>query len=144
MLRLMQAPETVKLEVEVPKDQVQRILASSTESSSATDDLDKEIDKEARIAKFKKQLAETKGQVQAANTENIEIPKSQDGKPNGSILPSTSDTTPPNSNQKKIIFTGLAIALAGLILWPLSNFVISIVIAIIGAAIITTGTFAKV
>lgn len=140
----MQAPETVRLEVEVPKDQVERILASSTDSSGASDELDQETDKEVRIAKFKKQLAETKGQAQAANTENIEIPKPQASKSTGSTLPSTSDTSPPNSNQKKIIFIGLAIALTGLVLWPLSNFVIAIVISVIGAGIITTGTFAKV
>lgn len=142
----MQATETVKLEIEVPKDQVERILASSKESSSATNELDKELDKEKRIAKFKKRLAEARDETTPPTGEDHSTAQKAKSaiKSPASVIPQTNDTSPPNPNQKKLIIFGLVLALLGLILWPLSNFLIASIIAIIGAAVVATGTFVKV
>lgn len=141
----MPSSETVKLEIELPKDQVERILASTPESANATDELDKELDKQKRIAKFKKRLALAKESSDQANGgSNLPEKASSAIKSPVSILPQTSDTSPPNPTQKKIIFVGLIVAFIGLILWPLSNFIIASVIAITGAAVVATGTFVKV
>jgi hypothetical protein len=142
----MSNQETVKLEIELPKDQVEHLLAGATDSPSVTEDLDKELNKEKRIAKFKKQLAEAKEGASSQDDKDNSLPEKASSaiKSPLSVLPQTSDTSPPNPNQKKVIFIGLAVALIGLLLWPLSNFIIASVIAMIGAAVVATGTFVKV
>ena len=146
----MAEQETVKLEIEIPKDQL-HILTDLNQAEAAPQRADSEdMNKELRIEKFKKQLAEARKSKSPAapesKQEESESHSSQKSSHTSPLdkLPSTTDKSPPNPNQKKLIILGLVIALAGLILWPLANFVIAIAIAIVGAAAIATGTFVKV
>jgi hypothetical protein len=141
--------EIVKLELELPKDQI-HILDDSAMPELASQAVDSEDpDKQMRIAKFKKRLAEARqsGPVDPNRNPNPSSPSASRGiiaKASLQRLPTTTDTSPPNVNQKRLIALGLIITLVGLILWPLANFVVAIAIAAVGAAAIATGTFVKV
>ena len=146
----MPEQETVKLEIEIPKDQL-HILTELEKPESTPQIADSEdMNKDLRIEKFKKQLAEARASKALPSSASSQTdvpyhkPQQSDHKSPLDKLPSTTDKSPPNPNQKKLIILGLVIALAGLILWPLANFVVAIAIAIVGAAAIATGTFVKV
>jgi|GEM_PF-4828881 len=135
----MPEDDTVKVEIELPKDQVHIVSGEAPQPEPRKRVAPSSEDQ--KIEKFKKQIAAASQQAkQQKEPEGISpetIPKSVDEI-------SKKNTSPPNSSQKRMISIGLAVALVGLILWPLANFWLAIAVAVVGSAIIATATFVKV
>jgi hypothetical protein len=148
----MAEPETVKVELELPRDQV-HIEPAGPPSEGPVLDAESE---QAKLEKTRRIMAEQspRRRLQKLRQELLLSRKAKDDetvKSNPSAQlnllaarPLVKDTSPPNHHQKTIIAAGLAVALLGLFLWPLTSFFPALGVALIGGAIVTTGTFVKV
>jgi Flp pilus assembly protein TadB len=136
--------ETVKLEVEVPKSQLEAAQKPAEPSDQS------KLEETAQHTEEVEKSAEEKLKTLIKNVENVRREASQQApisNPSKIIkppsLPAAKDKTPASSTQKIVIAAGLIIALIGIILWPLINFATGIFVAIIGAVIVAAGTFIK-
>lgn len=136
--------ETVKLEVEVPKSQLEAAQKSAEPSDQS------KLEETAQHTEEVEKSAEEKLKTLIKNVENVRREASQQApisNPSKIIKPpslsAAKDKTPASSKQKIVIAAGLITALIGIILWPLINFATGIFVAIIGAVIVAAGTFIK-
>jgi hypothetical protein len=57
--------------------------------------------------------------------------------------PEAKDTKPPNQNQTITLLAGFAIAIVGLLCWPVFGFAVAIAILIIGAIVVAIATLIR-
>jgi hypothetical protein len=139
----MPEPDTVKVEIELPRDKV-HILTGEQPEAARIESSQPVSGEDMKIEKFRRQI-EAASQGSDNSPPESQEPTADKAKSLLEKAPvNTNDTSPPNPNQKKIIAVGLAIAVLGIVLWPLSNFVIATVVAIVGATAVAAGTFVKV
>lgn len=110
-----QDEETIKLEVEVPKENLK------VEKS-------KQKPKEEKEESDSPELSYKPQEIIKAVVEPPE-PESKKG---------------PNDNQKRLMFVGLSLILVSLIAWAVFNFVAAIAIALTGATLIAFGALVRV
>lgn len=144
--------DTIKVQIEVPKDQL-RVAANEAEAKEAA----KEPPKEKSDAQAQKTLEVEESAEETLHTLIKEVRSARQetsrqapmSNPSKSIknplssIPKVKDKSPPNANQRLIIGIGLAIAIAGVVVWPLLGFATGLVVALIGAIIVVFGTFIK-
>lgn len=122
------AKEKVKVELELPKDQVtiEPVDKENVSSSSSPN------------GKSNKEDDSSNGPV-LLGYKPEEILKAP-----SAATPEPESKKPPNKSQRLIIYIGLIIGLGGLlILWPLVSFLAGLIVAIVGAILITYGTLIK-
>jgi hypothetical protein len=160
----LMAEETVKLEIEVPKDQIKLtgISASpdspedseadgesaSSESTGSTvsepepsqsAESDEGDNDSPQVDRLRKAIEERKQESPDSGGDGMaELAKSP-----LEALPIPDAKAPPNRKQKVVIAGGLAVAVTGLVLWFLISFIVGISVAIAGAAIVSFGTFVR-
>jgi len=141
--------EKIKIELEVPKDEVHIGSVSSVSEASATEE---RLKKKAKAAEKKQKQAEDK--IQELEEKQKKLKESQKttvaGYEPSEIAkapvepPEPKDKKPPNAHQKAIIIFGFVLVGLSIILWPLFNFALFLGVAVAGAAIIAFGTLVRV
>lgn len=143
----MTEQDTVKIEIEVPKENIRiaGIEPTANDGPEATSPTDtNQISSQEKLKQLKEQLAAARQEGSADGTGATTDKGRSLIKAPLDKLPTVKDKSPPNNHQKIVIGAGLALALIGLILWPLSNFILAISVALLGGAIVSVGTFVKV
>lgn len=58
--------------------------------------------------------------------------------------PEPVDKSPPNTHQRKVIYFGLALIVASILIWPIFNFFVAVGVALAGGAAIAFGSLIRV
>jgi len=122
-----ESEEKIKIELEVPKSEIQ------VESISSGSDSEESKEKAAESTKEKGDSEHT-----VAGYKPSEIAKAP------AETPEPEDKRGPNSHQKTVITFGIALALASIALWPLFSFWIFVAVAVAGGAVVAFGSFVRV
>jgi hypothetical protein len=136
----MAEEETVKIQIEIPKDQLQ---IAQPQAEDQPPPAEEEKSAETELKKLKAEVAKTQNSDEGAGSGAKDMVASVLSSP-ADNLPLVSDKSPPSNIQKIIIGGGLAVALAGLILWPVVSFKLGISVAVLGAIIVATGSLIKI
>lgn len=115
-------PEKVKIELEVPKDQV-NIEAVQEEDKSGGEEAKSENGKERKEASGTASGYEP-GEILKAPVEAPHITSARN----------------PNYTQRVVVVIGFAMAVAGLLIWPLVSLAAGLAVAVAGALLVALGT----
>jgi hypothetical protein len=145
------ADELIKVELELPSSQV-HIETVKPQAPAGIDD----ESEQAKLEKTRKIMDEESPRRRLQKLKD-ELMASRRAKDDASVRsnPATGllkplealplkDRRPPNRHQKLLVGAGLAIAIAGLLLWPLTSFGLAILISAAGAVLVAAGAFVRV
>lgn len=144
--------EKIRIELEVPKKQVQIESISSEPSPEEPKKARQEAQEQKKAAE--KKVKEAKEITERSQKKEEKSDESEEGsvasyKPSEIAkapvdTPEPEDKRGPNSHQKTIISFGIALAVASIALWPLFSFWIFVAVAVAAAAVVAFGSLVRV